>query len=161
MAINLPNEIFQSWQNVTTFSSQAVNQVTETSQKAKESLTNYANTTAVNAISTKNQAVDILSQTTDKAKAALSETANQAVNRIMANTEQAKASLEASIKNAEGVSGKASEMLQNAISSLIGDWINQHPELIWLVSHPFYFFRAFVFSNFNTIGVAKSFREIF
>lgn len=137
MAINLPGDLSQSWQNVSTFSSQAVNQVTEASQKAKDSLTNSANT-AVNAISkSTNRAVDTLSQTTDKAKEVLSETTNQAVNTITANTEQAKASLEASIKKAEGVSGKASEALQNAISSLISDWINAHPKLFWLVSHPF------------------------
>lgn len=136
MAINLPGDFSQNWQKVTTFSNQAVNQVTETSQKAKDSLTNSAST-AVNVISkSRNQAVDILSQTTDKAKAALSERTNQAVNTITANTEQAKASLEASIKKAEGVSGKASEALKNAISSLISDWINAHPKVFWLVSHP-------------------------
>lgn len=137
MTINLADDLSQSWQNVTTFSSQAVNQVTETSLKAKDALTNSAST-AVNTISkSTNQAIDILSQTTDKAKAALSETTNQAVNTITANTEQAKASLEASIKKAENVSEQASEVLQNAISSLIGDWINAHPQLIWLVNHPF------------------------
>lgn len=170
MAINLPGDLSQSWQNLNTFSSQVVNQVTEASQKAKVSLTNSANTavnaisksttqavdtlsqttdkakaalsetanTAVDAISkSTNRAVDNLSQTTDKAKGVLSETANQAVNTITANTEQAKASLEASIKKAEGVSGKVSEALQTAISSLISDWINAHPKLFWLVSHPF------------------------
>lgn len=161
MAINLPGDLSQSWQKVTTFSSQAVNQVTETSQKAKDSLTNSAST-AVNSLSkSTNQAVDILSKTTDKAKAALSETKNQAVNTITANTEQAKASLEASIKKAEGVSEKASEVLQNAISSLIGDWINAHPKLFWLISHPFISLALLFLAILVISGLLKALGQFF
>lgn len=161
MAINLSGDLSQNWQKVTTFSSEAVNQVTATSQNAKDALTNSANT-AVNAISkSTNQAVDILSQTTDKAKAALSETKNQAVNTITANTEQAKASLEASIKKAEGVSGKASEVLQNAISSLISDWINAHPKLFWLVSHPFISLALLFVAILVISGLLKALSQFF
>jgi hypothetical protein len=37
LKINLPVALSPSWQNVTTFSNQAVNQVRKTTQKAKES----------------------------------------------------------------------------------------------------------------------------
>ncbi|MGB5962435.1 MAG: hypothetical protein WBG73_17345 [Coleofasciculaceae cyanobacterium] len=161
MAINLFGDLSQNWQKVTTFSSEAVNQVTETSQKAKDALTNSANT-AVNALSkSTNRAVDILNQTTDKAKAVLSETTNQAVNTITTNTEQAKASLEASIKKAESVSGKASDVLQNAISSLINDWINAHPNLLWLVSHPLISLALLFLAILIISGLLKALGQFF
>ena len=161
MAINLPGDISQSWQNVTIFSGKAVNQVTETSQKAKESLTNSASTAAKAISKSTNQAVDILSQTTDKEKAAFSETTNQAVNRITVNTEQAKASLEASIKKAEGVSGEASKVLQNAISSLISDWINEHPKIFWLVSHPLVSLGILFLAILIVSGLLKALGQFF
>ena len=156
MAISLTGGNSQGFPNVRNFVSQTVNHVTVVSQ-AKESLANTADM-AVNAIAnTKHQVVNTLTQTTEKAKATLHET----INAFTTTTEQAKASLEDSLQKAEGLSSGASEALKNAIISLIKDWINAHPKIVWLVSHPFLTLALLLFTLLTLSGLLKALGSFF
>jgi hypothetical protein len=157
MAINLTGGNSQGFPNATDFLSKTVNHVTVVSEQAKESLANTAGM-AVNAITNaRHQAVNTLTQTTEKAKGTLSET----VNTFTATTEQAKASLEDSLQKAEGLSGGASEALKNAIMSLIRDWINAHPKIVWLLSHPFLTLAILLFTVLMLSGLLKALGSFF
>lgn len=79
---------------------------------------------------------DILTKIVSQSVDTVTEITHQAVDTVTTTTEQVKASLEDRIQQTEKLSGIASETIQNAIISIIRDWINAHPKVFWLVSHP-------------------------
>lgn len=137
---------------------EAKSSVYETAEKVKETITqttnsavnsvNQATTQAVTRVSeTTNKAVDAVShsaataketltQTTNSAINTLNQTTSQAVDNLTQATEKAKDSLQHEIQQAENISNAASNALQNAINTTFKNWIDSHPTIVWLLSHP-------------------------
>ena len=57
-------------------------------------------------------------------------------SRVTQATEKAQASLQNSIDQAENISGAASDAIQSAIDAIVKNWMDSHPAIFWLVSHP-------------------------
>ena len=57
-------------------------------------------------------------------------------SRVTQATEKAKMTLQNSIDKAENICGAASDAIQSAIDAIVKNWMDSHPAIFWLVSHP-------------------------
>ncbi|WP_017315271.1 hypothetical protein [Mastigocladopsis repens] len=134
--INLPEKVFQRFQQTKDFVNHSVNSLTDSAQQTGESLKE----TATHATS-------------------------RAVDTVTTTLGQAKASLEQTLYSAEQVKSTTSEAVQTAISSSMSDWFEQYPTLLrlvqilgWAVNHPIIslvillFALAVVWSLIKAIG---------
>ncbi|MEK0179849.1 hypothetical protein [Microcoleus anatoxicus] len=103
----------------------AVNSTSQATAQAKSSFSETATT-----------AKETITQTTNSAVNTLNQTTSQAVDSVTQATEKAKASLQDSLDKAENISGAASDAIKNAIYTTVKDWMDSHPVILWLVSHP-------------------------
>jgi len=125
----------------------ALGTVADKTEKARISISEVANQAVSRLSETTNKAVDAVSHSAATAKETINQTTNSAVNTLNQSTsqavesvtqdpEKAKASLEDSLQKA-GIMGDAtSNALQSAIDGMFKTWMNSHPVVFWLVSHP-------------------------
>ncbi|MDF0557045.1 hypothetical protein PY364_28505 [Kamptonema sp. UHCC 0994] len=146
--------------------------VTEKSEKARHSLSEVANQAVTRVSETTNKAVDAISHSTATAKESithatssavntLNQTTSQAVDTVNQATEKAKASLQDSIHKAENISSAASDTIQNAINASVKEWINSHPFIFWLVSHPLIALAMLLLSIFIILGLFQALGSFF
>lgn len=102
------------------------------------------------------KATDILTKTVNQTVDSLTQATHRAVDTVTTTTEQAKASFGDKVQQAEQLSGIASETIQNAIISLIKDWINAHPKIYFLVSHPLITLAMVLFAILILWGFLKA-----
>lgn len=125
----------------------ALGTVAEKTEKARLSISEVANQAVSLVSESTNKAVDAVSHSAATAKETINQTTNSAVNTLNQSTsqavetvnqatEKAKASLEDSINKAGNMSGAASDAIKSAINGTVKDWIDAHPVVFWLVSHP-------------------------
>ena len=111
--------------SISEFANQAVSRVSETTNKAVDAVSHSAAT-----------AKETINQTTNSAVNTLNQSTSQAVESVNQATEKAKISLEDSLNKGGNMSDAASNALQSAINGTVKDWIDSHPVVFWLVSHP-------------------------
>ncbi|MEG5064799.1 hypothetical protein QUB33_14370 [Microcoleus sp. B3-A4] len=125
----------------------ALGTVADQTEKARISISEVANQAVSRVSETTNKAVDAVSHSAATAKETINQTTNSAVNTLNQSTsqavesvtqapEKAKASLEDSVQKA-GIMGDAtSNALQSGIDGMFKTWMDSHPVVFWLVSHP-------------------------
>ncbi|MBD1814640.1 hypothetical protein NDA07_22735 [Microcoleus vaginatus DQ-U2] len=125
----------------------ALGTVAEKTEKARISISEVANQAVSRVSETTNKAVDAVSHSAATAKETINQTTNSAVNTLNQSTsqavesvtqapEKAKASLEDSLQKAGIMSDATSNALQSAIDGMFKNWMDSHPVVFWLVSHP-------------------------
>jgi hypothetical protein len=150
----------------------ALGTVAETTEKARNSLSEVANQAVTRVSETTNKAVDTVShsaataketitQTTNSALNTLDRTTSQAVDSVTQATAKAKASLEDSLHKAESISGAAADALQNAIDATVKNWIDAHPAIFWLVSHPLVGIAILLLLILMTLGLLQALGSFF
>ncbi|WP_234708749.1 MULTISPECIES: hypothetical protein [Kamptonema] len=146
--------------------------VTETTEKARNSLSEVTNQAVTRVSETTNKAVDAvthsaataketLTQATNSAVTTLNQTTSQAVDSVNQAKEKAKASLQDSIHQAENISSAASDTLQNAINASVKNWVDSHPLIFWLVSHPLIALALLLLSIFIILGLFQALGSFF
>ena len=141
----------------------ALGSLAETTAKARHSLSEVTNQAVTRVSETTNKAVDAVShstataketltQATNSAVTTLNQTTSQAVDTVTQATEKAKISLQDTIHRAENISSATSDTLQNAINASVKDWIDSHPLILWLVSHPLIALPMLLLSMFIILG---------
>lgn len=139
MEITLP-DVSQSFQKTKVFLTEkvekAVNSTSQATAQAKSSLSETADKAKEALTQTTNSAVNSVNQATNSAVDTLNQTTSQAVDSVTQATEKAKASLQDSLDKAENISGAASDAIKSAIYTTTKDWMDAHPVILWLVSHP-------------------------
>ena len=136
------------------FWTEAVNTITESTQQARESLTQTVQQSVKNVTEATDKTVDTATATAGQIKNSLTTTTNTAVDTATTAAQQAKASfgetieqtkgsLEQTLQTAGQLKNTTSEAMQTAIGSAIGDWLQAHPVafrlvqlLIWAANHP-------------------------
>lgn len=153
----------------------AVNSVTETTGSAKESLERNAEAvkeavsqSTAQAITSLNQvshqasgtvldatekAKLILTESTDQTVHRLTEASHQAVSQVTRATEEAKLSLESVVQQAEKVSNGFSNSIEASLASLIQKWMEAHPLIYYLMSHPLQALGLFIITIFLFAGL--------
>lgn len=150
----------------------ALDNVAEKTEKARISLSEVANQSISRVSETTNKAVDAVSHSADKAKETINQTTNSAVNTLNQTTsqavdsvtqatEKAKASLQDSLDKAENISGAASEAIKSAFYTNIKDWMDSHPVILWLVSHPLIALAMLLLSILIILGLFQALGSFF
>lgn len=136
------NQVSQSLSEKTV---QGLNQITSTTDKAITTLDHLTANAKNTLIENTTQTLDTLTQ--EKTKTLT--TINQA-------TAQAKASLEDTVQKAENLSQAASDSLQNALNSMVKNWLDAHPVIAWLVGHPLISLAICLLSLFILLGLFQA-----
>lgn len=144
----------QAVNTVTEATDKAVDNVTVTAQQAQDSLTTKTHTAVDTVTTATSDSVKTITATAQRAQASLGET-----------IEQTKGSLEQTLHTADQLKSTTSETIQTAIGSSINDWLLAHPVafrlvqlLIWATNHPivsliiFLFTMAIAWSLIKAIG---------
>ncbi|NQE38193.1 hypothetical protein [Microcoleus asticus] len=136
--------------SISEFANQAVSRVSETTNKAVDAVSHSATT-----------AKETINQTTNSAVNTLNQSTSQAVESVNQATEKAKASLEDSINNAGSMSDVASNAIQSAINGTVKDWIDSHPLVFWLVSHPLISLAILLLFILSILGLLQALGSLF
>ena len=150
----------------------ALGTVAEKTEKARISISEVANQAVSRVSETTNKAVDAVShsaataketinQTTNSAVNTLNQTTSQAVESVNQATEQAKISLEDSIHKAGNMSDLASNAIQSAINGTVKNWMDSHPVVFWLVSHPLISLAILLLFIFIILGLLQALASFF
>ncbi|MEG4324843.1 hypothetical protein QUB37_17505 [Microcoleus sp. AT3-A2] len=150
----------------------ALGTVAEKTEKARLSISEVANQAVSRVSESTNKAVDAVSHSAATAKETINQTTNSAVNTLNQSTsqavesvnqatEKAKASLEDSINKAGNMSGTASDAIKSAINGTVKDWIDSHPVVFWLVSHPLISLAILLLFIFIILGLFQGLSSFF
>ncbi|WP_242721810.1 hypothetical protein [Microcoleus vaginatus] len=129
---------------------QAVSRVSETTNKAVEAVSHSGAT-----------AKETINQTTNSAVNTLNQSTSQTVERVNQVTETAKASLEDNIQKAGIMSDATSNALQRAIDGTVKNWMDSHPLVFWLVSHPLISLAMLLLFIFIILGFLQALGNFF
>ncbi|WP_341739380.1 MAG: hypothetical protein ACM65K_28345 [Microcoleus sp.] len=153
MEITLP-DVSQSFQKTKVFLTEKVEKaVNSTSQATAQAKSSFSETA--------DKAKETITQTTNSAVNTLNQTTSQAVDSVTQATEKAKASLQDSLDKAENISGAASDAIKNAIYTTVKDWMDSHPVILWLVSHPLMGLAMLLLFIFMILGLFQALGSFF
>ncbi|MEG4404371.1 hypothetical protein [Microcoleus sp. MON2_D5] len=150
----------------------ALGTVADKTEKARISISEVANQAVSRVSETTNKAVDAVSHSAATAKETINQTTNSAVNTLNPSTskalesvtqatEKAKASLEDSLQKAGIISDATSNALQSAIDGMFKNWMDSHPVVLWLVSHPLISLAMLLLFIFIILGFLQALGNFF
>lgn len=136
MQIPLPEDVTKNLQNAKSFINNAVDKVNQNVQQTKSTV-----------LESTSQSVETLNQATEKARDTITEAASstlgnvteksgQLLNSITNATNTLKDSLQTTIEKIDSLNQTLSDGIQASINSSLNIWIDQHPQLVWLINHP-------------------------
>ncbi|EGK86758.1 hypothetical protein D0A34_09105 [Microcoleus vaginatus PCC 9802] len=150
----------------------ALGTVAAKTEKATISISEVANQAVSRVSETTNTSVDAVSHSAATAKETINQTTNSAVNTLNPSTsqalesvtqatEKAKASLEDSLQKAGIISDATSNALQSAIDGMFKNWMDSHPVVFWLVSHPLISLAMLLLFIFIILGFLQALGNFF
>jgi hypothetical protein len=160
MQVSLPEDVTKKLQNAKSFIDNAVDSVNQNVQQAK---------TVV--IESTSQSVETINQTTGRARDTITEAASstlgnvteksgQLLNSVSDATNALKDSLQTAIQKIDSLNQTLSDGIQASINSSLNGWIDQHPQLVWLVNHPLQSFGIFLLGLFLFSGLLGAISRI-
>ena len=160
MQVSLPEDVTKKLQNAKSFIDNAVDSVNQNVQQAK---------TVV--IESTSQSVETINQTTGRARDTITEAASstlgnvteksgQLLNSVSDATNALKDSLQTAIQKIDSLNQTLSDGIQASINSSLNSWIDQHPQLVWLVNHPLQSFGIFLLGLFLFSGLLGAISRI-
>lgn len=160
MQISLPEDITKNLQNTKSFINNAVDSVNKNVQQAKTLV-----------LESTSQSVESINQTTGRARDTITEAASstldnvteksgQLLNSITNATNTLKDSLQTTIEKIDSLNQTLSDGIQASINSSLNGWIDQHPQLVWLVNHPLQSFGIFLLGLFLFSGLLGAISRI-
>jgi hypothetical protein len=160
MQISLPEGITKNLQNTKSIVDNAVSSVNQNIQQTKSDF-----------IENTSQSIESISQTTGRAKDTITEAASstlgnvteksgQLLNSVSDATNALKDSLQTAIQKIDSLNQTLSDGIQASINSSLNGWIDQHPQLVWLVNHPLQSFGIFLLGLFLFSGLLGAISRI-
>ena len=136
MQIPVPQDLTKNLQNVKGFVDNAIDKVNQNVQQTKSTV-----------LESTSQSVETINQTTGRARDTITEAASstlgnvteksgQILNSITNATNTLKDSLQTTIEKIDSLNQTLSDGIQASINSSLNGWIDQHPQLVWLINHP-------------------------
>ncbi len=86
----------------------------------------------------KQEITNVKNQATESFKTNLTETTDHLTNQITVVTEKSKASLNETIEKADTLKHDLSEKINLSLDTFLHGWIQEHPLLNWLFTHPIF-----------------------
>ena len=160
MQISLPEGITKNLQNTKSIVDNTVSSVNQNIQQTKNDF-----------IENTSQSIESISQTTGRAKDTITEAASstlgnvteksgQLLNSVSDATNALKDSLQTAIQKIDSLNQTLSDGIQASINSSLNGWIDQHPQLVWLVNHPLQSFGIFLLGLFLFSGLLGAISRI-
>lgn len=160
MQISLPEGITKNLQNTKSIVDNTVSSVNQNIQQTKNDF-----------IENTSQSIESISQTTRRAKDTITEAASstlgnvteksgQLLNSVSDATNALKDSLQTAIQKIDSLNQTLSDGIQASINSSLNGWIDQHPQLVWLVNHPLQSFGIFLLGLFLFSGLLGAISRI-
>jgi hypothetical protein len=160
MQISLPEGITKNLQNTKSIVDNTVSSVNQNIQQTKNDF-----------IENTSQSIESISQTTRMAKDTITEAASstlgnvteksgQLLNSVSDATNALKDSLQTAIQKIDSLNQTLSDGIQASINSSLNGWIDQHPQLVWLVNHPLQSFGIFLLGLFLFSGLLGAISRI-
>ncbi|AFY73479.1 hypothetical protein Syn7502_01398 [Synechococcus sp. PCC 7502] len=119
-------------QNTKDFLDATVNSVSQDAQQARTVF-----------LERSSQSIEVVNNLAEKAKLNLTEAAgtvtektSQLINGISNTTVNINKSLEATLEKINNLNQTLSEGIQASINTSLKTWVDNHPQLIWLINHP-------------------------
>ena len=151
--MSLPERISKHLQRTKDFVTETTNNLTESVQQARESVTATAGKAVHTVTHTTDKAVDIAAtaqravHSVTAAKSQSDETiakmTQQAKGSLLETVQQTKSSLGQTLQTAQQLSSKTSEAIQTGINSSADQWLQAHPAvsrlvqlILWAADHP-------------------------
>ena len=136
MQIPVPQDFTKNLQNAKGFVDNAIDKVNQNVQQTKSTV-----------LESTSQSVETINQTTGRARDTITEAASstlgnvteksgQILNSITNATNTLKDSLQTTIEKIDSLNQTLSDGIQASINSSLNGWIDQHPQLVWLINHP-------------------------
>ena len=136
MQIPVPQDFTKNLQNAKVFVDNAIDKVNQNVQQTKSTV-----------LESTSQSVETINQTTGRARDTITEAASstlgnvteksgQILNSITNATNTLKDSLQTTIEKIDSLNQTLSDGIQASINSSLNGWIDQHPQLVWLINHP-------------------------
>ena len=160
MQILLPEDVTKNLQSAKSFINNAVDSANQNFQQTKSSV-----------LENTSQSIESISQTTGRAKDTITEAASstlgnvteksgQLLNSVSDATNALKDSLQTAIQKIDSLNQTLSDGIQASINSSLNGWIDQHPQLVWLVNHPLQSFGIFLLGLFLFSGLLGAISRI-
>ena len=160
MQIPLPEDVTKNLQSAKSFINNAVDSANQNFQQTKSSV-----------LENTSQSIESISQTTGRAKDTITEAASstlgnvteksgQLLNSVSDATNALKDSLQTAIQKIDSLNQTLSDGIQASINSSLNGWIDQHPQLVWLVNHPLQSFGIFLLGLFLFSGLLGAISRI-
>jgi hypothetical protein len=160
MQISLPEGITKNLQNTKSIVDNTVSSVNQNIQQTKNDF-----------IENTSQSIESINQTTRRAKDTITEAASstlgnvteksgQLLNSVSDATNALKDSLQTAIQKIDSLNQTLSDGIQASINSSLNGWIDQHPQLVWLVNHPLQSFGIFLLGLFLFSGLLGAISRI-
>jgi hypothetical protein len=139
----------------------ALNQITENlTKKLQEGLTKGLDTANQNAQQLKDlgleqvsESIQTVNKLTENSLSQFTEKTSQLINRITNATSTLEKSFHTYFEQVDNLNHNISQSIQTSISSSLGKWIDNYPQLIWAVNHPLQAFGLFLFILFMLSGL--------
>jgi Fe2+ transport system protein B len=112
--------------------------LTQKTQELKTTFHNLKQQSLDNISQYKEELTNITREKTESFQNNLTETTNHLTNRITIVTEKSKNSLNETIQKAENLKHDLSEKINISLDGIFDSWIQEHPLLNWLFSHPIF-----------------------
>jgi hypothetical protein len=140
MPISLPENITKNLQSPKNFFDSsidaAVNTVNQNTQKAKTVILEGTSQTIQGISQITENTRETLAKTADNTIGNVTEKTSQLINGITSTASTLKESLQTTIDKIDNLNHTLAEGIQSSINASLNSWIDNHPQLVWLINHP-------------------------
>jgi hypothetical protein len=160
MQISLPEGITKNLQNTKSIVDNAVNSVNQNVQQTKNDFIENTSQSIESISQTTGRARDTITQAASSTLGNVTEKSGQLLNSVSDATNALKDSLQTAIQKIDSLNQTLSDGIQASINSSLNGWIDQHPQLVWLVNHPLQSFGIFLLGVFLFSGLLGAISKI-
>ena len=153
MQIPVPEDVTKKLQNAKSFIDNAVDSVNQNVQQTKNVVQDSTSQSVESINQATERAIDTITEAASSTLGNVTEKSGQLLNSVSSATNALKDSLQTTIEKIDSLNQTLSDGIQASINSSLNSWIDQHPQLVWLVNHPLQSFGIFLLGLFLFSGL--------
>jgi hypothetical protein len=140
MPISLPEDITKNLQSTKNFFGSsidaAVNTLNQNTQKTKTIILESTSQSIQDISQITQNTRENLAEVTDNTIGSVTEKTSQLINGITSTASTLRESLQTTIDKIDDLNHTLAEGIQSSIDASLNSWIDNHPQLVWLINHP-------------------------
>ncbi|NUN66024.1 hypothetical protein HCU40_14980 [Pseudanabaena biceps] len=160
MQISLPEDFTKNLQNVKNLVGNAVDSVNQNVQQTKSTVLENTSQSVETINQATGRARDTITEAASSTLSNVTEKSGQLLNSITNATNTLQDSLQTTIEKIDSLNQTLSDGIQSSINSSLNGWIDQHPQLVWLINHPLQSFGILLLGLFLFSGLLGAISRI-